>query len=418
MNKNPLQSIITDHTAMIAYLKESRSLSRLPEHIISQLLELGNHTAFPAEKTILHQNSESDRFYFLLTGTVSVYSKGVVVAKLKRRGDIFGEMSVIGDHLSPVSVVADTEVNAIVVETCKIGSVDSAESGTFESHLMRFILRFLAEKLSITNQTAAQFEIINRRLVETQPELERIQQAFEKANQAKTDFLTLLSHEIRTPLNAISGNIELLFYTDLTPEQKRFATSAYKSGELLLATFNNILDYMKIEAGELQLRNSKFDLQAAIEELEEMFIPEASAKGLELILEVDSRVSNQYWGDGVRLRQVISILIGNAIKFTEQGKVWLVLNVEEILEGAQQLMIKVRDTGVGIPSDKLGLIFEMFTQADASSTRRYGGLGLGLAISNYLVRAMGGKMEVESTLEKGSNFWFTLTIPIAKSEST
>jgi two-component system, sensor histidine kinase and response regulator len=232
-------------------------------------------------------------------------------------------------------------------------------------------------------------------------------EAAEAANHAKSSFLARMSHEIRTPMNGVLGMTELLLETGLTGTQRKYAETVQRSGKTLLGIINDLLDFSKIEAGKLELENVDMDLRRTIEDIVELLAERAHAKGLELACRVPPGLVTHVKGDPLRLGQVLTNLVGNAIKFTEQGSVLIrVAGVEETAERVS-MRFDVTDTGVGISPEAQTRIFEEFAQADGSTTRKHGGSGLGLAISKQLVEMMGGTIHVESALGAGSTFWFT-----------
>ncbi|MBF0612242.1 MAG: PAS domain S-box protein [Magnetococcales bacterium] len=237
--------------------------------------------------------------------------------------------------------------------------------------------------------------------------LKQAKQLAEQANVAKSEFLATMSHEIRTPLNAIMGMADVISEAPLSDEHRRYVNLLQRAGENLLDLINDILDLSKIESGRFELEHATFYLRPTMNRVREIMTHHAAAKGLLLTLEIHPQVPDGLHGDSRRLRQVLMNLLGNAIKFTHHGGIRL--SVSPAPEGnSTTLLFQVADTGIGIPRDKLEIIFDMFTQADSSTTRRYGGTGLGLAISRRLVAMMGGTISVESTPGKGSIFSFVV----------
>lgn len=276
------------------------------------------------------------------------------------------------------------------------------------------------ESINESLQTAVQentdllkeLTLTNEKLVHVAEEAIQSAAMAEKASNAKSEFLANMSHEIRTPMNGVSGMVAMLLGTELTGKQHEYALTIETSADALLAIVNEILDLSKIETGDLQLESVPFYVEDMLLDAVELMKPRAIAKEISMETVIDQSVPNVVEGDPGRIRQIILNLVGNAIKFTQEGGVTFTASAMVIDDSSFALCMEIKDTGIGIPTDRLNEIFDSFSQADNSTNRKYGGTGLGLAISRQLTQALGGTVEVESEVGRGSVFLVTLPIEL------
>lgn len=366
-----------------------------------------------ANELIIKIGDEGDGMYVINSGRVKVHFENLTVAELGP-SEVFGEMAILETTPRTMSVTAledsqlffinRTAFRSIVGETIAKGIVNLLIS-RIKGDNQRMIEEFKIREKELT-------DLVNQRTIELQQKNEELI----RTQKYKEQFLANMSHEIRTPMNAVVGVTNLLLSTDVDSKQLKYLETIKHASENLLVIINDILDFSKIEAGKLEIEEADFNLRKVIDGMKNTIHHRVEEKSLELLVEIDEEIPEYLVGDQVRLNQILLNLAGNAVKFTSKGKISVKCQLLERDGTNVRLKFSVTDTGIGIPKEKQGLLFQSFSQADSDTTRIYGGTGLGLAISRQLVELQGGTIAVESEPGKGSTFYFDLRYPVGKAE--
>lgn len=384
-------------------LKQSLLFQHLDESIINEILSKSDLKTYAKGAVLIEKGTPPQALYIIKKGRVGIYNQDIKLAEV-------GELAIMGESLLVEESATATTIALTEAETIEIKKDDFYWLARMYPRIVLNIFSISNNRLRSSNNAAMEEahkreEKLKRMVEERTTELNATLEELRHTQKFRDQFLANMSHEIRTPMNAVMGMTNLVLNSPLNDKQKFYLEGIKKSSDTLLHIINDILDFSKIEAGKMELEHIDFSLAEVVEQVKRTLQHKAEEKGLAFITDIDHSLPEVIIGDPVRLNQVLMNLAGNAIKFTERGSVLI-----ELIKGEDDRAIKfsVVDTGIGIPNDKLNAVFESFSQANASDTRKYGGTGLGLTISRQLVELMGGSISIESHEGSGTTFSFTL----------
>jgi len=407
-----------NNSTNIKQLKDNPLFLDLSNEEIERVIESSRFIEASADSVLLKKGEKPENLMLLTDGRVDVYNENILLARIDGKA-VLGESILIGTTAN-ATLIAGTNV-----VLCAISRSDFITLSQQNPQLMLNLFKLNHDRLKFSNEKALEEAKKRERVLEDQvvQRTKALNEALDELKSSNTEltitrdqlietekfrqqFLANMSHEIRTPMNAIVGLTNLLLKSHLNEQQKKYLNVVSKSGANLLVIINDILDLAKIEAGKMELEEASFDLHTALNNVHTILNLKADEKGIKLLLEIDESVPRFVLGDETRLTQVIMNLTGNAIKFTEKGKV--IIDVKPTNENYYKFSVK--DSGIGIPADRVDKIFESFGQASADTTRKFGGTGLGLTISRQLVELHGGELKVASVFGEGSDFYFNIKL--------
>ncbi len=423
---NPDKTMPAD-ALTVPWLENFKSTNQVQHHISQDSLEVVVPVFFNHRKIgVFFIRSSLDELHQRLLGTLiiaaAIFLLSLLVAyfiSLRLERYLVLPIEQLVQAMAQLSISKNYSLRVRQQSTDEIGQL----VGSFNDMLKQ--LQHHQGELSIQNrlleetvaQRTAQLSISNKNLTKVNTDLTREKEKAESTSDIKSDFFAKMSHELRTPVNGITGMTERLLASDPRPDQQPSLEIIARSADTLLALINDVLDFSKIEAGMMEVSLAPFDLRTVAEDVLDLLAVRAHEKGVELIPIIDQNLSNQLRGDATRITQVITNLVGNAIKFTDQGEITLSIQVLEAQGIVSQIEFAVKDTGIGIAHDAQKRIYDSFRQANSSTSRQYGGTGLGLSISKQLVEMMGGKLSLESKPGNGSTFSFVLPLTITDPET-
>ncbi|GBL34758.1 hybrid signal transduction histidine kinase K [Filimonas sp.] len=401
---------------ILEHLQGTDIFADIPVEILRQNIPQLKMLHFDKQKSIIRKDDIGDAMYIIIKGKVKVHDNDFVVATLSD-GNYFGEMSLLHTAPRSMSVSSMEEVELICIDQVSFYNILKDQPDLIQKIISHLVIRLRSQNNTLIEELRSR-ETALKKQVEEQTQLYREQkERAEQSEKFKQQFLANMSHEICTPMNAVMGMTSLLMDKNPRPDQIHYLDGIKKSSDNLLHIINDILDLSKIEAGKMELENIDFSIREIVDQVQQTLQHKADEKKIELKLNIDPALPDILMGDPVRLNQVLINLTGNAIKFTETGSVSIHLKLIDKKLQTNSLAFSVIDKGIGIPEDKLDSVFEGFSQANASDTRKFGGTGLGLTISKQLVAMMGGEITLKSKeasyindKDHGTTFSFTIAM--------